>query len=100
MTMCHVNIGIFKRVIMELATSTMYVETVDFLRGHLPEDLRSPSIAIICGSGLGLLAEAVEQNDALSKSFEYASVPHFLQSTGKEFLIPPIRLRLSSSMNT
>ncbi|KAI9881382.1 MAG: hypothetical protein M1830_003389 [Pleopsidium flavum] len=40
-------------VVFELAT-----ETAQYLRASLPETLRNPAIGIICGSGLGGLADA------------------------------------------
>jgi purine-nucleoside phosphorylase len=67
---------------MDLPTLDMYDESVTFLQGRLPDQLRRPQVAIICGSGLGLLAETVEHNGKLSVSFDYASVPHFPHSTG------------------
>lgn len=68
--------------IMDLPTLNMYDESVTFLQDRLPDQLRRPQVAIICGSGLGLLAETVEHNGKLSMSFDYASVPHFPRSTG------------------
>jgi hypothetical protein len=68
--------------IMDLPTLAMYDESVTFIQDRLPDQLRRPQVAIICGSGLGLLAETVEHNDKLSMSFDYASVPHFPRSTG------------------
>jgi hypothetical protein len=67
---------------MDLPTLDMYNESVTFLQDRLPDQLRRPQVAIICGSGLGLLAETVEHNGKLSMSFDYASVPHFPHSTG------------------
>ena len=67
---------------MDLPTLDMYDESVTFLQDRLPDQLRRPRVAIICGSGLGLLAETVEHNGKLSMSFDYASVPHFPHSTG------------------
>ena len=67
---------------MDLPTLAMYDESVTFLQDRLPDQLRRPRVAIICGSGLGLLAETVEHNGKLSMSFDYASVPNFSRSTG------------------
>jgi purine nucleoside phosphorylase len=67
---------------MDLPTLDMYDESVTFLQDRLPDQLHRPRVAIICGSGLGLLAETVEHNGKLSMSFDYASVPHFPRSTG------------------
>lgn len=68
---------------MDLTTLEMYDESVTFLQDRLPDQLRRPRVAIICGSGLGLLAETVEHNGKLSRSFDYASVPHLPHPTGR-----------------
>ncbi|XP_077192143.1 purine nucleoside phosphorylase-like isoform X10 [Paroedura picta] len=51
-----------------------YRETVDWLLGHTKQ---RPRIAIICGSGLGLLADSLKNPE----SFQYADIPNFPQST-------------------
>ncbi|KAJ5180353.1 purine nucleoside phosphorylase [Penicillium capsulatum] len=54
-------------------------EAVAFLQSHLPETLRTPQVAIVCGSGLGGLADTVH---AESKAeYDYASIPHFPRPT-------------------
>jgi purine-nucleoside phosphorylase len=55
------------------------IETVEFLRLKLPEKLAHPRVAIVCGSGLGGLAEAVNLEE--SESWNYKDVPNFPQST-------------------
>lgn len=56
-------------------------EAVKFLQSRLPETLRSPQVAIVCGSGLGGLADTVH---AESKAeYDYASIPHFPRPTGE-----------------
>ena len=60
----------------------MYQETADFLRAKVPEALRKPRVAIICGSGLGGLANTVPEEGKVE--FDYASVPHFTPSAGKK----------------
>ncbi|KAJ1122939.1 hypothetical protein NDU88_001412 [Pleurodeles waltl] len=48
--------------------------TAQWLLGHIK---RQPEIAIICGSGLGMLAETLEGK----QTFEYGEIPHFPTST-------------------
>jgi hypothetical protein len=67
---------------MDPTTLEMYNESVAFLQDRLPDQLRHPRVAIICGSGLGLLAENVEHNGKLSMSFDYTVVPHLPHSNG------------------
>jgi purine-nucleoside phosphorylase len=67
---------------MDLTTLEMYEEAVTFLQDQLPDQLRRPRVAIICGSGLGLLAETVEHSGKLCMSFDYASIPHLPHPTG------------------
>lgn len=59
----------------ELAT-----ETARDLQASLPLELRGPAIAIICGSGLGGLADAVDI--APRSAIYYKDIPHFPRSTG------------------
>lgn len=61
-------------------------EAATYLQGSLPEELRRPKIAIICGSGLGRLAETVQESSKVE--FDYAGIPHFPQSTGKGSIYP------------
>ena len=68
---------------MEWPTSGMYEETLSYLKKQLPEKALQPNIAIICGSGLSLLAEAVENSTEFLASLDYTDIPHFLRSTGK-----------------
>lgn len=53
---------------------------VEYIRLQLPENLSRPIIGIICGSGLGGLAETVEAESQVEIS--YKNIPHFPQSTG------------------
>lgn len=56
-------------------------EAASFLRQRLPAELQKPQVAIICGSGLGGLADAV--HDQPRAEYNYASIPHFPHPTGK-----------------
>lgn len=56
-------------------------EAATHLQRDLDPKLRNPKVAIICGSGLGGLADAVD--DALPKAaVEYSSIPYFPLPTG------------------
>ena len=59
----------------------MYKESAEFLKAQVPESLRTPKIAIICGSGLGGLAGTVQNEGKIE--LDYASIPHFTPSAGK-----------------
>lgn len=52
-----------------------------FLKGRLPEGLRTPKVAIVCGSGLGGLADTVPT--ALRAEYDYSSIPYFPRPTGE-----------------
>ena len=56
-------------------------ETVEFLRSQLPAELAHPRVAIVCGSGLGGLAETINREGA-REEWGYADVPNFPRSTG------------------
>ncbi|KAJ7417157.1 Purine nucleoside phosphorylase [Pitangus sulphuratus] len=51
-----------------------YKETADWLRG---QTVQRPKIAVICGSGLGGLADALENKTVIP----YEDIPHFPRST-------------------
>ena len=55
-------------------------EAVSYLRTKLPETLQKPQVAIVCGSGLGGLADTIQPESRVE--FDYASIPHFPRSTG------------------
>ncbi|CAG8901931.1 unnamed protein product [Penicillium egyptiacum] len=54
-------------------------EAVSYLRTKLPETLQKPQVAIVCGSGLGGLADTLKPESRIE--FDYASIPHFPRST-------------------
>jgi purine-nucleoside phosphorylase len=56
-------------------------ETVQYVRSQLPECLQSPKVAIVCGSGLGGLADAIETDPKVELAYE--SIPNFPKSTGE-----------------
>ena len=51
-----------------------------FIQQLLPEKLRNPFTGIICGSGLGKLADGVAHAPRLE--VDYERIPYFPQSTG------------------
>ena len=55
--------------------------TADLLRRLLPEALQQPTIAIVCGSGLGGLVETIHESPKLELPYE--QVPGFPVNTGK-----------------
>lgn len=55
-------------------------ETAQFLAQRLEDPLRHPKVAIVCGSGLGGLADAVHASPRVE--IDYASIPHFGRTTG------------------
>ena len=56
-------------------------ETALYLRVTLPDILQHPKVAIVCGSGLGGLAETIHSEPRLETV--YANIPNFPQSTGE-----------------
>lgn len=54
-----------------------YQKTADWL---MSQTKHRPQVAIICGSGLGMLADTLKCQD----SFAYSDIPGFPQSTGTE----------------
>ncbi|KAJ6264798.1 hypothetical protein Dda_0950 [Drechslerella dactyloides] len=55
------------------------LETARFIQSRVPEDLRSPAVGVICGSGLGGLADTVESSPRVD--IAYSDIPNFPQST-------------------
>jgi purine-nucleoside phosphorylase len=56
-------------------------ETAQYVRSQLPEALQNPKVAIVCGSGLGGLADTIESEPKVELA--YGSIPNFPKSTGK-----------------
>ncbi|KAJ5092251.1 hypothetical protein NUU61_007121 [Penicillium alfredii] len=54
-------------------------EAVSFLESRLPEGLQNPRVAIVCGSGLGGLADTIHAQPRAE--YDYASIPHFPRPT-------------------
>lgn len=67
-----------------LSAPTTFVratETAAYVRQQLPEALQRPKVAIVCGSGLGGLAETIEPEPKVELA--YGTIPNFPQSTGQ-----------------
>lgn len=60
-------------------------QTASFLKGRLAQGLQTPKVAIVCGSGLGGLADTV--HDGPRAEYDYSSIPHFPRPTGKALAI-------------
>lgn len=56
------------------------VEAFNYLNNRVPTSLKDPMIAIICGSGLGGLAEVVQSHSTWEISYE--EIPHFPRGQG------------------
>ncbi|KOC15513.1 purine nucleoside phosphorylase I, inosine and guanosine-specific [Aspergillus flavus AF70] len=59
----------------DLCSSERVHEALSFLRKNLPVSLQNPKVAIVCGSGLGGLANTIR--DQPRAEFDYSSIPHF-----------------------
>jgi purine-nucleoside phosphorylase len=55
--------------------------TAEFIRSQVPEQLKYPKIGIICGSGLGGLADTIDAG--FKVEIPYSSIPGFPIPTGK-----------------
>ncbi|CAG8626622.1 15211_t:CDS:2 [Cetraspora pellucida] len=55
----------------------VFTAAANYLRARLPSEFKSPKVAIICGSGLGQLADTIENK----VEFAYEDIPGFVSST-------------------
>jgi len=55
-------------------------EAAEFVRSKVPGELSKPRVAIVCGSGLGGIADLITK-DARTE-LDYSDIPHFPQITG------------------
>jgi len=62
---------------VDYLTHETYKTSSDYLFSRLPPRLSQPDIGIVCGSGLGGLAETLTD----TVSFDYKDIPHFALST-------------------
>jgi hypothetical protein len=68
----------------DLQRSPIFAQAEDaaqFLTNGLDATLRKPRVAIVCGSGLGGLADAVHEKSRAE--YDYSSIPHFPCPTGR-----------------
>ncbi|EEP78324.1 purine nucleoside phosphorylase [Uncinocarpus reesii 1704] len=61
---------------------------LSYLNPRLPEALQKPQVAVICGSGLGGLADSIDSKSKVE--FDYRDIPHFPASTGNSHLRVPV----------
>ncbi|KAF2715189.1 hypothetical protein K504DRAFT_396288 [Pleomassaria siparia CBS 279.74] len=54
-------------------------ETAQHIRSKLPDILQNPKVAIICGSGLGGLADTIEYEPKVA--LDYGTIPNFPQTS-------------------
>lgn len=57
------------------------VEAAQYVEKQLPTELQRPSWGVICGSGLGELADTVLPQPR--REFHYTDIPHFPSSSGR-----------------
>ena len=72
-----------------ISEKTLFVratETAQSLQNELPEQLRNPKVAIVCGSGLGGLQHTVNPGVKFEKA--YADIPNWARSTGQPCIKP------------
>ncbi|KAL2786028.1 nucleoside phosphorylase domain-containing protein [Aspergillus keveii] len=62
-----------------LSSSEKTNEAFAFLKKSLPRQLQAPQVAIVCGSGLGGLANTIDSE--LRVEINYADIPHFPRLT-------------------
>ena len=65
---------------MESHVAQNAAEALSFVHEQLPQALKKPRVGIICGSGLGGLADTVLPHP--QHEIRYADIPYFPQSTG------------------
>jgi len=56
-------------------------QTAEYVRSKLPTELQHPKVAIVCGSGLGGLADTIDPSPKIELA--YGDIPNFPRSTGK-----------------
>lgn len=60
-------------------------ESASFIRSKLPSHLHHPRVAIVCGSGLGGIADTVTSDTKFE--IDYHDIPNFPKTTGEFALI-------------
>lgn len=60
--------------------------SADFIRSKLPSHLQNPRVGIVCGSGLGGIADTVTAETKLE--IDYHDIPNFPKTTGEFHGLP------------
>jgi len=60
-------------------------DTATHIRTLLPSSLHTPKVAIVCGSGLGGLADTLNPTPRIATP--YAEIPGFAVSTGRSLIV-------------
>lgn len=55
-------------------------EALQYIHGHLQDELKRPKVGIVCGSGLGGLVDTVLPTPR--HELAYTDIPYFPRSTG------------------
>jgi purine-nucleoside phosphorylase len=63
-------------------TDNEFYNTYNYIKERLPTELSQPKVAIICGSGLGGLADTIDETKCKKVEFKYEDIPGFVTSTG------------------
>jgi hypothetical protein len=79
-TSSEVNMNSDMAEIAPLSVFQKATAAVQYIRISLPPSLASPRVGIICGSGLGGLADTIHPKPKYEVA--YADIPHFPVSTG------------------
>lgn len=66
---------------MDNSVAQNTLEAFDYLNDRMPPSLKSPDIAVICGSGFGSLADVVQPHSEWE--IYYTQIPHFPHSQGE-----------------
>ncbi|KAJ9057367.1 hypothetical protein DSO57_1023358 [Entomophthora muscae] len=64
-------------------TTTQIAAATAYIKGLLPQG-QEVQVCIVCGSGLGGLADTLENTTTI----KYSDIPHFATSTGKYSIYP------------
>lgn len=60
---------------------TKATKAANAIKSALPAELRGPALAIVCGSGLGLLQHGLQASPKVELTYD--ELPHFPKSTGR-----------------
>ena len=83
-TRLRVDVEVLIRMTDTISEKTLFgraSEPAKLLQDQLPDELRTPKVAIVCGSGLGGLQHTINAGARFEKA--YADIPNWAKSTGK-----------------